>query len=190
MYFNSHPLTIYNDGEVVNIFTKVIPIKRLLDNAIAWELYDLQDGESPELLSYKLYGSVEYHWVLMMMNDIVDINKDWQLSSRDFNNYVYLKYDEPDARHHWEDEDEDEIYVFESPIPPVSPVKWDYWFHSTEKKLYLRWEEIWVEVTTPYPATVSNYVYEERINNAKGKGIKVLKPEYLDSFVKEFKSLL
>jgi hypothetical protein len=92
----------------------------------------------------------------MMMNDIVDVNKDWQLSSRDFNNYVDLKYDEPDAIHHLVDSDGDIID------------------DTAEVTKYI----------------VRNYDYEDSINAEKGKGIKVLKPEYLDSFVKEFKSLL
>jgi prophage tail gpP-like protein len=44
-----------------------------------------------------------------------------------------------------------------------------------------------VSITTDYP--VSNYTYEERINDKKNK-IKLLKPEYIESFVEEFKSLL
>jgi hypothetical protein len=154
MYFNSHPRIIYNDVEVVNIFTKIIPIQRLLENAIAWELYDLEDGESPELLSYRLYGSVRYHWVLMMINDVIDINKDWPLSTQNFGDFVDSKYDEPDAIHHWEDEDGNVV-------------------------------DAEVEGST----FIKNIKYEEELQKKKAL-IKVLKPEYLDSFVEEFKSLL
>jgi hypothetical protein len=154
MYFNSHPRIIYNDVEVVNIFTKIIPIQRLLENAIAWELYDLEDGESPELLSYRLYGSVKYHWVLMMINNVIDINKDWPLSTQNFGDFVDSKYDEPDAIHHWEDEDGNVV-------------------------------DAEVEGST----FIKNIKYEEELQKKKAL-IKVLKPEYLDSFVEEFKSLL
>jgi len=154
MYFNSHPRITYNDVEVVNIFTKIIPIQRLLENAIAWELYDLEDGESPELLSYRLYGSVKYHWVIMMINNVIDINKDWPLSTQNFGDFIDSKYDEPDAIHHWEDEDGN---VVDSEVEGSVIIK--------------------------------NIQYEEDINDKKAL-IKVLKPEYLDSFVEEFKSLL
>jgi hypothetical protein len=154
MYFNSHPRIIYNDAEVVNIFTKIIPIQRLLENFIAWELYDIEDGESPELLSYRLYGSVKYHWVLMMINDVIDINKDWPLSTQNLGDFIDSKYDDPHAIHHWEDEDG------------------DITDDEAEGSAFIR-----------------NVEYEESINDKKNL-IKVLKPEYLDAFVEEFKSLL
>lgn len=154
MYFNSHPRITYNDVEVVNIFTKIIPIQRLLENVIVWELYDLEDGESPELLSYKLYGSVKYHWVLMMINNVIDINKDWPLSTQNFGDFVDSKYDEPDAIHHWEDEDGNVVDA------------------EVEGSTFIR-----------------NIEYEEELQKKKTL-IKVLNPEYLDSFVEEFKSLL
>jgi hypothetical protein len=152
MYFESHPLITYDNKKVVNIFKKIIPSNNYLDNTIIFQLYDVIDGESPENLAYKLYGSSEYHWILILINNIVNVNKDWPMSTQDFNVFVSKKYINPHEKHHYEDSDGDIV-----------------------------------DTMTNYP--ISNYTYEERINNKKSR-IKILKSEYIMEFSENFKSLL
>jgi hypothetical protein len=155
MYFNEHPIINYNGKEVVNIFTKIIPIDSVINNTVIFELYDIKDRETPELLSYKLYGSPDFHWVIIIINNIMNIHKDWPLSRHDFSTYVSEKYKEigEHATHHYENEDGDIIDQGD------------------------------------VDASISNYTYEERINDKKSR-IKILKKEYLNGFIKEFKQLL
>jgi hypothetical protein len=152
MYFNSHPTIQYGNDRVVDIFHRLTLIKSKLDNRVMLELYDIKDSESPEILAYNKYGSTELHWVILLINNIVNVSNDWPMTIREFNKFVQEKYTEPDGVHHYEDSDGDVV-----------------------------------SITTDYP--VSNYTYEERINDKKNK-IKLLKPEYIESFVEEFKSLL
>jgi hypothetical protein len=152
MYFSSHPTIQYGNDKVIDIFHRLALIKPKLDNGVMLELYDIKDSESPEILAYNKYGSTELHWVILLINNIVNVSNDWPMNVREFNKYVQEKYTEPDSTHHYEDSDGDVV-----------------------------------SITTEYPVT--NYTYEERINNEKNR-IKLLKPEYLESFVEEFKALL
>jgi hypothetical protein len=144
------------DGRVVvDMFRRVIPHKNIIDNYAVLTKYDVRDQDTPETLAYELYGDSEYHWVLLIINNIVNVRKDWPLKSREFGDFVSAKYPtqlEQNAVHHYEDVDG---YVVDGP--------------------------------TSYP--VSNFTYEERINESKGQ-IKILKPEYLKLFVNNFKNLV
>lgn len=155
MYFNLHPHIEFDDRVVVDMFRRVVPHKNIVDNFAVLTKYDVKDLDTPESLAYELYGDAQYHWVLLMINNMVNMRKDWPLRSREFGDFVSAKYPtqlQQNAVHHYEDSDG---FV--------------------------------VDGTTSYP--VSNYTYEERINNAKGQ-IKILKPEYLAAFIKNFSNLV
>jgi hypothetical protein len=144
------------DGRVVvDMFRRVIPHNNIVDNYAILTKYDVKDQDTPETLAYELYGDSEYHWVLLIINNIVNMRKDWPLRSREFGDFVSTKYPvsgQPDMIHHYEDVDGD-------------------------------------VVDGPTAYFVTNFTYEEQINEAKGQ-IKILKPEYLKSFVKNFKNLV
>ena len=60
-----------------------------LDSIIEYELYDLGDGERPDVLATKLYGDGDLHWVFFLVNEI-DNYYDWYKDSETFNNYIFL----------------------------------------------------------------------------------------------------
>lgn len=39
--------------------------------------YKIEGSPTPEMLSYILYGSVQYYWTILMLNDIVNPYYDW-----------------------------------------------------------------------------------------------------------------
>ena len=54
--------------------------------------YDISDGETPESLAHRMYGSPEYHWIILMFNDIIDPLFEWPLESRKFEKHIKKKY--------------------------------------------------------------------------------------------------
>ena len=56
------------------------------------KFHDIRDGDTPEILSYKLYGTPEKHWIILLMNDIVDPLFDWPLKQQNVINFVNSKY--------------------------------------------------------------------------------------------------
>lgn len=53
--------------------------------------YVIQEGERPDTIAEKLYGSVDYTWVILIVNNILSLY-DWPLTYSEFNAYLTSKY--------------------------------------------------------------------------------------------------
>lgn len=98
-YFNYFPTTFYNSSNtslsldtVTNIIARFSFENELKENSSIFYPYDIQDGDTPEIIANKYYGSPEKHWVVLMFNDIIDPQYDWPLDQRTFITYVNDKY--------------------------------------------------------------------------------------------------
>jgi len=54
--------------------------------------YYIADGESPDRVSYKLYGTPKFGYLIMMSNNIYSLYDDWPKSSSAFRKYIIEKY--------------------------------------------------------------------------------------------------
>lgn len=87
MYFSKFPQYLYdfNYGNkiktsVVLDITRNIRFKRdILQNVTLYDEYDIVDGETPEIISEKFYGTPEYHWVVMLANSKYDYRFDFPM---------------------------------------------------------------------------------------------------------------
>jgi hypothetical protein len=97
-YFNRFPLLAYaaNNNAVVNIVSDVLRRvtvdKKTKENLVIFDEYDIQDGETPELVSYKFYDTTDYHWVILIVNDILDPRFAWPLTDEQLYTYTANKY--------------------------------------------------------------------------------------------------
>lgn len=55
--------------------------------------YLVLDGETPEMVSNKFYGTPFYHWVILKINNIVDPRKEWPVPNNKVIDIVYDRYD-------------------------------------------------------------------------------------------------
>ena len=127
-------------------------------------IYDVKEGESPEVVADKFYGDPEYHWVVLMVNDITDRYHDWPMSTPQFLQFVNEKYDNPNATHHYE-------------ITQSSG--------STKVKIDIGTDN------TDYPSAtaITNFEFEQERQDTI-RQIKLLDPAYLEQFVTEFEALI
>jgi hypothetical protein len=58
--------------------------------------YDIKENETPEILSSKIYGTPFNHWLILILNNIVDIENQWPLDGKQFERYLNSKYKEKD----------------------------------------------------------------------------------------------
>ncbi len=74
MFFREFPKTLYsfdfkNDSPTViaNIFSRFKIRSSVLNNTVAFYKYQLQEGDTPEIVAYQQYGDASYHWVICMV---------------------------------------------------------------------------------------------------------------------------
>jgi hypothetical protein len=98
-YFNYFPSTVYTNSDtstsvdiVTNIISRFAFEKSLKQNSSLFYSYEIQDGETPEMIASKYYGSPEKHWIVLLFNDIIDPQYDWPLDERTLITYINSKY--------------------------------------------------------------------------------------------------
>ena len=96
-YFNYFPKTVYTlnslDVETVTNITSRFGFEQSFkDNSAVYYEYDIQDGDTPEIIATKFYDSPERHWAVLMINNIVDPQFDWPLDQRTIISYINEKY--------------------------------------------------------------------------------------------------
>jgi hypothetical protein len=98
MYFKSFPLTMYSLDDlktaqaIPDITRRVGFIQEFISNNSNYDLYDIKDGETPEIISDIFYGTTLFHWIILHANDIVDPRFEWPLSQENLKNYCIQKY--------------------------------------------------------------------------------------------------
>jgi len=169
-YFNQFSTMLYDpagDGSAklcTNIMSRVRVRANMKKEIVMLDKYDVKENETPEIVADKHHGSVYYHWVVMLLNDIADVNHDWVKSTRQLQKYLLTKYTETQLNetHHYE----------------ISQTSGD----TTTK--------IEVENTTyPSATVITNYEYEVALNEEK-RSIDLLRNEYLGYFTEEFSDLV
>ena len=175
MFFSLFPKRTYdisgngNEKLVTDILRRIKIRESIKDNSSLFDKYDVSNGETPEEIAYKIYGSPEYHWVILLLNDITDRYYGWPLSEYAFEQYVKNKYSNPSSVHHYE--------VTQSSGRTTSNGPEDY-SHKIE-----------VNSDATGAEAVTNYEYERRLQEQK-RQIKLLDPAYLPAFEQEFNKLV
>ena len=170
-YFETFPKLLYdidntkNFKLVTDIFRRIKVREQLKENAALFSKYDVPSGEQPETTSYKHFGTTDYFWIILLLNDITDRYYGWPLSDQDFEKYVTDKYTNPQGVHHYE--------ITQSSGPQTGNGPDDY-SHKIE-----------VNETEAGAESVSNYEYERREQD-KLRSIKLLNPQFLGLFIEEF----
>jgi hypothetical protein len=117
--------------------------------------YFINDGESPDVVSYKVYGTPKFGYLIMMTNNIHSLYDDWPKSTSAFKKYLIEKYG------------------------TIADTSADLYYYTGEKLILS--EEAWLALndTKKYKETILEY--EKRINIEKSF-IKILDYNYAIQF--------
>ena len=173
-YFSQFPLMAYDMAGnqqyklLPNILKRVKLRSGIRSGAFLFDNYDVRDGERPEDIAFKYYGDPEYHWVILMTNNITDRYYQWPLSQPQFAEHLTDKYGSgsEDAVHHYE--------ITQTSGPTTSR---DY-SHMVE-----------CNSDETNPSIISNRDYEQRKQD-EYRQIRLLDKRYLGTFVEEFDNLI
>jgi hypothetical protein len=95
-YFSKFPKLLmtkdFNTTLVTNLLARVNTIRGNIDNNSIFYEYDIQEGDTPEIIASKYYDDIELHWVVLLFNDRFDALYDWPLSYQNFLRYMNDKY--------------------------------------------------------------------------------------------------
>ena len=126
--------------------------KEVLSNVLLYDIYHIQDGESPEVIAEKVYGSPLYHWVVMMVNEKFDYIDDFPMSSYTLENYIDNKYgNQRNSPHHYVKDG----YIVNSDEPgavSVSNADYEYNLNEEKSKIKLIKPSLLQQILTEYEA--------------------------------------
>lgn len=99
MYFKELPEILYKDllntgkyKEVKNFFRRV-RLKNQINTRLTYtRTYKIQDGETPELVAHKFYKDSDLYWIILLVNNIINIKEEWPLSTQELSDSIIEKY--------------------------------------------------------------------------------------------------
>lgn len=197
-YFKSLPKVRYLDeNNTTTVFTNLMArasiIPSILNNTLAYYTYDIQDGDTPEIVAYKYYGDINRFWIVLYCNKMIDPQWDWPLSSNKFEKYVLNKYSTSlNNIHHYEKittkinnvSNTNSTTTVDNQIIPQTV------YNNLPSDLTNTYnigaEQVQINVKTK---AVTNYEYEIEQNESK-RNIKLLNKMYTDKLEAQFLELM
>ena len=196
-YFDSLPKIVHiNEFGIskvmTNIMARVSIIPQILNNPTNYYEYDIQDGDTPEIIAHKYYGDSYRYWLVMFANQLMDPQWDWPLSGNELSAYLVKKYGESYNIY-------SEIHHYEKIL-----TQFDYGTNTTTTNKVTVSEDIYNAIVpqTNYfslptgevsiavdKLAVSVYDYELDLNEQK-RNIKILNSAYVNGVEEQFKKLM
>ena len=173
----SYPFSESDFVTAKNFFRRYKVRDEVFSNAVLFKKYSIKDGERPDALAEKAYGDPFYDWVILLVNNMVNVQYDWPMTNYQVYKVLDSEYDDPYTEiHHYET---DEIG------PYKAGQRVDETFYNGTHKLNIDGSIVTKngnEICRPVP--VAEWFHAE---NEKKREIYLLKPGYLQSFVDDFR---
>jgi hypothetical protein len=195
-YFDTLPKIIQTDNVGVSrVFTNIMArasiIPDVLKNPLVYYSYDIQEGDTPEIIAYKYYGDSYRYWIVLFANELLDPQWSWPMDSTVFDNYMAEKYPSGNTT--------TTVYSYEKKLTQtdnstntvtintidVNQTEYNTIVENTQT--YSIGNSTVTVATTKRIITIYDYEYE--LNESKRK-INILNSVYVDQMESQFKSLM
>ena len=171
--------------EVKNFFRRVQLREDLQNNFTVFNKFEIPMGSRPDNVAEELYGSAELDWVVITCAGIVNIRDEWPLDSSEIYNYSANKYGEKldEVRYYETKEIRDSNSHLVLPAGKRVNSNFSVKYYDNMLGTYV------TKSGTDVRSGISNYVHETRLNDNK-RFIFVLKEEYLQQFLNDFRDIM
>lgn len=195
-YFDTLPKIVGSDNNnnsiiLTNLMARASVVSSLLSDPLLYYTYDLQDGDTPEIVAHKYYGDVYRYWIVLTVNQIMDPQWDWPMSGDVLSSYLSNKYPSTNIYseyHHYEKiftQVDNNTGVTTNIVTNISEDDYNSLVIGTES--YTLPTGV-VTVTTTKRA-VTFFDYEMELNEGR-RTIKLLNKSYVNRFEDDLKKLM
>ena len=161
--------------KVKNFFKRGFIREDIFQELSFFTKYKIIGDDRPDNVAWNFYEESGLDWLVLTCNNIVNIQTEWPMTQYDFDRFLlnkYETYEKINEIHHYETI---EIKNTRGTILLKEGLQVDANFSMTY------FDDITKEQVTPTKivTSVTNYVYEEKIENEK-RNIFLIKPRYLN----------
>ena len=168
---------------VKNIFKRVKVREDLFNELSYFTKYKVIDDERPDQVAYKIYGTQNYDWIVLLSNNILNVQSEWPLSNESFNKYMFNKYESEDnfsKIHHYETKEIKDSFgriIIRAGLKVPSDYTVSYYDSGSQI------------TTSDTTISITNYEYESTIQD-EVRNIYLIKPEYLNLVIQDIDTLM
>jgi hypothetical protein len=195
-YFNTLPKIITSDynGSVIiltNLLARANIIPEALKSPLLYYTYDIQEGDTPEIVAHKYYGDSYRYWIVLFANQMIDPQWDWPLSGSNFNRYIadkYTSFNPYSTVHHYEkivEQTDVSTNTITKNMIVISQTSYNSLVSGTSTYIL----PTGVASVTITGRAVDYYTYELELNESK-RSIQLLNRNYVNEFELELKKLM
>jgi len=171
--------------KVKNLFKRGVLREDIFQNLSFFTKYEIKGNDRPDNVAFEVYGDSTLDWVILITNNIINIQSEWPMSQSDFDSFLLEKYGSYDTLyngvHHYETEEvknSENVVIVPAGLQVESNYSVTYYDFLTD-----------TQVTKTPIVQVTNYEYEERLENDK-RNIFILKPRYLNVVLDDMEDMM
>ena len=189
--------------KVKNLFKRGVLRDDIFQDLAVFTKYEISNDDRPDNVAFDFYGDSNLDWLVLLCNNIINIQSEWPMSQKSFDNYLISKYTESgdsdtdtydriyNGVHHYEtkqikNSNDVEILAEGLTVSPDYTLTYYDWLVSGYVILSKAANETYnTSLLTP----ITNYQYEEKIEDDK-RNIFLLKPLYVSLVIDDLTDMM
>jgi hypothetical protein len=197
-YFLDFPLISYSldnfktEQVVTDILKRVVFTKEFKENSSYFQEYFVVHGETPEQISHRFYGTTQLHWLILLVNEVIDPRFEWPTTEENLVRITQEKYG-----------GEDSIFTVRNALDSNGRRVETFFLltenstHDNQTRLMLETDGenftkqpiLWLE-DPPNTFRYETHYDIENDRNEKNRTVKILKPNIVSEILTKYKELI